>query len=126
MISTVDGGYNCYKWTGNSADQGYDIVVRVLVPEDLNSWPSNSIKWYNKVQDSSNYVKLVIKDTGGTSRYDSGSLTANTSWTQTSGTISAGTFTAGQYMTLTFTVNADLSESVYIGEVLLTYNRKGI
>jgi hypothetical protein len=98
----------------------------MLVPEDLNSWPSNSIKWYNKVQDSSNYVKLVIKDTGGTSRYDSGNLTANTSWTQTSGTISAGTFTAGQYMTLTFTVNADSTESVYIGEVLLTYNRKGI
>jgi hypothetical protein len=124
MTAIVNEGHNCYKWTGNATDQGYDIVVRVPVPDDFSSWPSNSIKWYNKVQDSSNYVKLVIKDTGGTSRYDSGNLTANTSWTQTSGDISAGTFTAGEYMTLTFTVNSDSTESVYIGEVLLTYTKK--
>ena len=121
MTSRYDSTHNCYRWEGNAANQDYDIYVKVLIPEDFGSWPSNSIKWYNKAA-SGNTTQLVITDTAAASKYDSTAI-QNTAWTETAATITAGTFTPGQYMTMKFTVNSDDGTYAYIGEVLLTYTR---
>lgn len=124
---------NYYNWTTTQGStQDYDIVLRVLVPEDFNSWDDTAaISFYNLVDSSpgASGVRITVYDTSNSQVYISGATIQNSSdWTATnltSGNI-AGTYAPGSYMTIRFKLLADDSKNIKLGDVTLKYKRKGI
>lgn len=128
--STANAFQNYYKWKGNLDNQSYDVVVRVLLPEDFGSWDSSeAISFNSKVDDATGNtgVTLTVYDTND--NQDAGYTPTKikaTTWTPTnigSGSLS-GTYNDIDYITLKFTMTADTNDNAMLGEVKLKYTRE--
>jgi hypothetical protein len=122
--------HNYYNWTANASNQSYDIVVRVLVPEDFGTWASSAaITFYTNVDATPGNTGVTLTVYGTNNTQDSGyapTKIQTSGWTANAiGSASlTGTYADGNYMTLKFTMTADSAKNAKLGEVKLKYNRE--
>ena len=122
--------HNYYNWIGNADNQSYDVVIRVLVPEDFGTWDNTAAVtyWANIDATPGNAgVTLKVYDTTNTLDYTDTKKTAN-GWNSYTVAGAAnyidGTYANSGYMTLVFTMAGDSTKNAKLGEVKLKYNRK--
>jgi len=137
-VGSMTAGYdsvnlhNYYNWTSSQGTlQDYDIVTRIKLPQDFDSWDaSNPITFNYKTSDAStanNKLDIYLLDTTNTVA----SLTGNTglasaSWATYSSTnnLSGGTWTPGQFITVKVRCYGLTGKSAQAGEITLKYNGK--
>lgn len=115
--------FNYYRWaTTRATQQRYDIVTRVQVPENFDSWAvANALELNhrtNSALNTANSVRVAVYDTTGAFDYDTGELTTVAgAWAVENVTAAnlGGTYTAGGYMTVRITVEATTGNAADVG-----------
>ena len=100
--------HNYYQWTSSQGTlQDYDVVTRIKLPLDFNSWDAGNPLTFNyKTADgvtTNNKVDIYLLDTTNSVAGLTGNTNlANASWSTYSSTddLSGGTWTPGQYITI--------------------------
>jgi hypothetical protein len=136
-IGTMTSGFdasqyeNYYLWTtSQSANQAYDVVVSVPIPNDFSSWASTTpITVDVKTSDMTNgIVNAKLYDTTKTivTAWNTCSLTpgSTNTWTTVTGCTISGTYSnaGGKSLTLIIQLQAPTSGTTEIGNINLTYN----
>jgi cytoskeletal protein CcmA (bactofilin family) len=116
MTLERSGSDNVFAWrTSRSADQDYDIITRIQVPQNFDSWATNGIVLRYRTglaATANNTVTLTVLDTAGSTDFTS-VASASTSFanlTATSADLN-GTYTAGGYVTIQIKLLADSTAS---------------
>jgi hypothetical protein len=136
-IGTMTAGFdttqieNYYQWTTTqTANQAYDIVIAIPIPNDFSSWASTTpitvdVKTSNI---TSGTVTAKLYDTTKTivTAWNTCSLTpgsANT-WTTLTGCTVTGTYSnaGNKYITLILQLQAPTSGTTEVGNINLSYN----
>jgi hypothetical protein len=118
--------HNYWKVTANAADQDYDIVFEVYIPDDFQSLQTTCISVYNYVDDTSNAGVTITVDDGTTTFADTRQQL--NAWgtgptTISSSDVSALTFTAGNCFYVYVKCDGDASDNIFVGRLEFHYNR---
>ncbi len=116
--------HNYYEWTTSQATaQDYSIWVRWRVPDNFDSWPTDPISFYSRrTEITGTFVTTTLYDTAGTVEAEKVMTASANTWQQSSLEATfTGTYTPGSYMTFRIDMQADPSDSAYIGEIDLNY-----
>jgi len=124
--------HNYYEWTSSQGTlQDYDIVTRLQLPPDFNSWDATNPLTFNyKTADgntANNKLDIYLLDTANAVAPLTGNTgLANASWTTYSSTndLSGGTWTPGQFITVKVRCYGLTGKSAQAGEITLKYNGK--
>lgn len=126
-----DNFHNAYKWTvDTSDDHDYDIYIRILLPEDFESWTNSPVDFNYKTQVNNtidNFLDFNLYDTTDTivSLTGETGLTSNNTWqtyTSTDNINSGYTWNPGEWFTVRLHLSADEDGAAYAGEIELNYN----